>query len=250
VDAQNEANTKNVIKTWSRRSMISPSMIGHTIAVHDGRKHVPVFITDAMIGHKLGEFAPTRTFRGHVKDDRRQLVANTQDALVARAVLRDIRHTPQKARRVVDLVRGMRADEALNVLKFAPQAAGSDVYTLLNSAIANAKQQNPAIRDASELWVVEALVDEGRTMKRFRPRAQGRGFRILKRSSHITVAVSDSKATSKSLSRTSSKAQTRNPKRSEKAPLAAQRLNHQQRRERPTNGSKSKPTRLPPRHHN
>ncbi len=115
------------------------------------------------------------------------LVPNTQDALIARAVLRDIRHTPQKARRVVDLVRGMRADEALNVLKFAPQAAGSDVYTLLNSAIANAKQQNPAIRDASELWVVEALVDEGRTMKRFRPRAQGRGFRILKRSSHISV---------------------------------------------------------------
>lgn len=79
---------------------------------------------------------------------------NTQDALVARAVLRDIRHTPQKARRVVDLVRGMRADEALNVLKFAPQAAGSDVYTLLNSAIANAKQQNPAIRDASSIALV------------------------------------------------------------------------------------------------
>jgi large subunit ribosomal protein L22 len=149
-----------------------------------------------------------------------QLVPNTQDALVARAVLRDIRHTPQKARRVVDLVRGMRADEALNVLKFAPQAAGSDVFTLLNSAIANAKQQNPAIRDASELWVVEALVDEGRTMKRFRPRAQGRGFRILKRSSHISVAVSDTKSTSKSLSRTSSRAQTRNPKRSDKSPLA------------------------------
>jgi small subunit ribosomal protein S19 len=71
VDAQNEASTKNVIKTWSRRSMIIPSMIGHTIAVHDGRKHVPVFVTDAMIGHKLGEFSPTRTFRGHVKDDRR-----------------------------------------------------------------------------------------------------------------------------------------------------------------------------------
>jgi small subunit ribosomal protein S19 len=71
VDAQNEVSTKNVIKTWSRRSMIIPSMIGHTIAVHDGRKHVPVFVTDAMIGHKLGEFSPTRTFRGHVKDDRR-----------------------------------------------------------------------------------------------------------------------------------------------------------------------------------
>ena len=55
----------------ARRSMIIPSMIGHTIAVHDGRKHVPVFITDAMVGHKLGEFAPTRTYRGHVKEDRK-----------------------------------------------------------------------------------------------------------------------------------------------------------------------------------
>ena len=71
VDAQNDKGTKNVIKTWSRRSMIVPAMLGHTIAVHDGRKHVPVFVTEAMVGHKLGEFAPTRTFRGHVKDDRR-----------------------------------------------------------------------------------------------------------------------------------------------------------------------------------
>jgi large subunit ribosomal protein L22 len=127
-------------------------------------------------------------------------VANTQEnSLIARAVLRDIRHTPQKARRIVDLIRGQRADDALNILKFAPQAAGQDVYTLLNSAVANAKAKNPAIRDASELWVVEALVDEGRTMKRFRPRAQGRGFRILKRSSHISVAVSDVKASSKTL---------------------------------------------------
>ncbi|HEY3292918.1 MAG TPA: 50S ribosomal protein L22 [Candidatus Nanopelagicaceae bacterium] len=112
---------------------------------------------------------------------------------MARAVLRDIRHTPQKARRVINLVRGMKADQALAVLKFAPQAAGQDIYTLLNSAVANAKQKNPAIRDASELWVIEATVDEGATMKRFRPRAQGRGFRILKRTSHITVVVSDIK---------------------------------------------------------
>lgn len=71
VDRQNEAGTRNVIKTWSRRSMIVPAMLGHTIAVHDGRKHVPVFITENMIGAKLGEFAPTRTFRGHVKEDRK-----------------------------------------------------------------------------------------------------------------------------------------------------------------------------------
>ena len=71
VDAQNERNSKNVIKTWSRRSTIIPEMLGHTIAVHDGRKHVPVFITEAMVGHKLGEFAMTRMFRGHEKDDRK-----------------------------------------------------------------------------------------------------------------------------------------------------------------------------------
>ena len=71
VDAENEKGTHNVIKTWSRRSMIVPDMIGHTIAVHDGRKHVPVFVTDSMVGHKLGEFAPTRTYRGHVKEDRK-----------------------------------------------------------------------------------------------------------------------------------------------------------------------------------
>ena len=71
VDAQNDAGTKQVIKTWSRRSTILPDFIGHTFAVHDGRKHVPVFVTEAMVGHKLGEFAPTRTFRGHVKDDKK-----------------------------------------------------------------------------------------------------------------------------------------------------------------------------------
>ncbi|MDO5040941.1 MAG: 30S ribosomal protein S19 [Peptoniphilus sp.] len=65
VDALNEKNEKKVIKTWSRRSTIFPEMISHTIAVHDGRKHVPIYITEDMVGHKLGEFVPTRTFRGH-----------------------------------------------------------------------------------------------------------------------------------------------------------------------------------------
>ena len=68
VEVQNANNTKDVIKTWSRRSTIFPEMIGHTIAVHDGRKHVPVFISEDMVGHKLGEFALTRSYRGHGKD--------------------------------------------------------------------------------------------------------------------------------------------------------------------------------------
>ncbi len=66
--AMNEANEKKVIKTWSRPSTIFPQMVGHTIAVHDGRKHVPVYITEDMVGHKLGEFAPTRTYKGHAAD--------------------------------------------------------------------------------------------------------------------------------------------------------------------------------------
>ena len=64
----NEAGQKNMVKTWSRSSTIFPEMVGHTIAVHDGRKHVPVFVSEQMVGHKLGEFAPTRTFRGHSGD--------------------------------------------------------------------------------------------------------------------------------------------------------------------------------------
>ena len=71
VDEANEKDSKNVIKTWSRRSMITPDFIGLTFAVHDGRRHVPVYVTEAMVGHKLGEFAPTRTFKGHVKDDKK-----------------------------------------------------------------------------------------------------------------------------------------------------------------------------------
>lgn len=65
IRAMNDSGRKEVIKTWSRRSTIFPEMVGHTIAVHDGRKHVPIYITEDMVGHKLGEFAPTRIFRGH-----------------------------------------------------------------------------------------------------------------------------------------------------------------------------------------
>lgn len=71
VEKLNDDNKKQVIKTWSRRSTIFPVFVGHTIAVYDGRKHVPVYITEDMVGHKLGEFAPTRTFKGHAGDDKK-----------------------------------------------------------------------------------------------------------------------------------------------------------------------------------
>jgi large subunit ribosomal protein L22 len=111
----------------------------------------------------------------------------------ARAKARYVRVTPRKARRVVDLIRGLPAEQAKAVLAFAPQSASDSVGKVLASAIANAEYAGRA--EASSLLVSRAWVDEGPTMKRFRPRAQGRGFRINKRTSHITVVVSDDGAT-------------------------------------------------------
>ena len=73
IEAMNESGNKQMVKTWSRASVIFPDMVGHTIAVHDGRKHVPVFISESMVGHKLGEFAPTRLFRGHAGGDKAKM---------------------------------------------------------------------------------------------------------------------------------------------------------------------------------
>ena len=71
IETLNAANDRKVVKTWSRSSMILPSFVGHNVAVHDGRKHIPVYITEDMVGHKLGEFAPTRTFKGHAGEERK-----------------------------------------------------------------------------------------------------------------------------------------------------------------------------------
>ena len=72
IEAMNSSGNKTMVKTWSRASTIFPEMVGHTIAVHDGRKHVPVFVSESMVGHKLGEFAPTRTYRGHADTGKRR----------------------------------------------------------------------------------------------------------------------------------------------------------------------------------
>ena len=110
------------------------------------------------------------------------------------AKVRNIRITPQKARRVVALIKGKQAQEALAILKFAPQAASEPIFKLVASAIANArvKADNENLRlNEDELVIARAFVDEGATLKRFRPRAQGRAFRINKRTSHITIVVAE-----------------------------------------------------------
>jgi large subunit ribosomal protein L22 len=107
----------------------------------------------------------------------------------ARAQARYVRVTPMKARRVVDLIRGMKADEAAAILRFTPQAAAEPVRKVLESAMANAENNDGLATD--DLYVAAAYVDDGPTMKRFRPRAQGRAYRINKRTSHITVVVEE-----------------------------------------------------------
>ena len=108
------------------------------------------------------------------------------------ARVRHIRVTPTKARRVVNMIRGKQAMEALAILKFAPQGASDPVYKLVESAMANARVKAEAMNsylDDQDLFVTTAYVDEGATLKRFQPRAQGRAFQILKRTSHITIVL-------------------------------------------------------------
>lgn len=132
--------------------------------------------------------------------------AETDPRAVARA--RFVRVAPMKARRVVELIKGRSASEALAVLRFAPQTASGPVSKVLASAMANA--ENNQSLDPDTLWVHRAYVDEGPTLKRFRPRAQGRAYRIRKRTSHITVEVeSRPKAAGKSRKSSSQKGSAR-----------------------------------------
>jgi large subunit ribosomal protein L22 len=113
------------------------------------------------------------------------------------ARVRHIRVTPQKARRVVALIKGKQAQEALAILKFAPQAASEPIYKLVAAGIANARvkaDKDGEYLDEQDLYVANAYVDEGTTLKRFRPRAQGRAFQIKKRTSHITIVLSTPEA--------------------------------------------------------
>ncbi len=131
------------------------------------------------------------TERRRVSARRESLLGEAPGAF---AVARVVRVTPMKARRVVDMVRGSNVDDALATLRFAPQAAAQDVYKVLESAVSNATTGEGLERGT--LVVSKAMVDEGPTLKRFRPRAQGRATRILKRTSHITLVVQPADADS------------------------------------------------------
>src|SRR5690625_3495150 len=182
VDAAIEGKDKRPIRTWSRRSTILPEFIGLTIAVHNGRQHVPVYINENMVGHKLGEFALTRTFRGHVADRR-----SRRSAMETQAIIRGVPSSAQKARLGADMIRGKSVESAINILTFTPKKAAGLVKKALESAIANAEHNDGA--DIDELRVTTIYVDKGQSLKRFEARAKGRGNRIEKQTCHIVVKV-------------------------------------------------------------
>ena len=145
---------RSVIKTWSRRSTIIPEMVGHTIAVHDGRKHVPVYITESMVGHKLGEFSPTRTFRFHAGQEKRRARAmtigpKTNERPGTRAEAKYIRMSASKAREVLDLIRGRDVARGRPDLAVLPSAIRrSPIRKCLASAVANAEHNDSQARRA------------------------------------------------------------------------------------------------------
>ena len=185
VDELNKTGEKKVLKTWSRASTIFPSFVGHTIAVHDGRRHVPVYVTEDMVGHKLGEFAPTRTFRGHAGSKTKEGGPDME----ATAKAKYIRISPRKVQIVCELVKGKDTKYAEAILRNTPKAASEPLLKLLKSACANA--ENNYEMDPDNLVITECIATAGPILKRGQPRAHGRMYRINKRTSHITLTVAE-----------------------------------------------------------
>jgi small subunit ribosomal protein S19 len=143
ITRMNESGSKQMIRTWSRTSTIFPEMVGHTIAVHDGRKHVPVFISEQMVGHKLGEFAPTRDVPRPLRrpqDGGQEDLVSTVETQGVRAVAKWVRMSPRKARLVAEHIRGRSVPEARTVLAFTQRAAAREIEKVLRSAVANAER--------------------------------------------------------------------------------------------------------------
>src|SRR6185436_18765753 len=176
IESMNKRFEKKVVKTWSRRSTVTPDMVGHTLAVHNGKKFIPVYLTENMVGHKLGEFAPTRAFKGHTtKADKAASVAPSA----------------QKAGLVLDLIRGRDVNAALATLQFARKGIARDIEKVLRSAIANAQQKEGFGGDVERLYVAACYANQGPSQKRIRPAPMGRAFRVVKRTAHLTVAVTE-----------------------------------------------------------
>ena len=194
VEAARAAKDKRPIKTWSRRSTVLPDFVGLTIAVHNGKQHMPVYVTENMVGHKLGEFALTRTFKGHAADKKAAAPRRSRRATMeTTASVRGVRLSAQKGRLVADLIRGKPVDKALNILAFTPKKARRNHQ---EGARIGDRQRRAQQRRRHRR--VEGRADPRRARARCcaasTARAKGRGTRIMKPTCHIFVTVGDGKS--------------------------------------------------------
>ena len=190
IEGMNRVNEKKVIKTWSRRSTVVPEMVGHTMAVHNGKKFIPVYVTENMVGHKLGEFAPTRVFKGHTTKTEKAAAAPAP-AVEAQATARGVRTSAQKAGLVCSLIRGKSVNQAVATLQFTPKTIARELAKVLRSAVANIQQADGFGGDVERVYVSACYANQGQSMKRVRPAPMGRAYRVVKRTAHLTVKVSE-----------------------------------------------------------
>ena len=195
VEEANETKSRKVIKTWSRRSTVLPDMVGLTFAVHNGKKFIPVFVTENMVGHKLGEFSPTRTFFSHSGDRKTKVKTPPPRSrpeggrMEARAIAKYLRISPRKARLNADLIRGRGWRRPSISSPILPRPAPDCVSKVVQSALANARQDKSI--DVDTLFVKTIFVNQGPTLKRWQPKPMGRAGRIRKRTCHVTVVLSE-----------------------------------------------------------
>ncbi|KAL8143525.1 hypothetical protein V2J09_016557 [Rumex salicifolius] len=169
---------------------------GHTIAIHNGREHLPVYIIDRMVGHKLGEFAPTLNFWGHAKNDnrsRRKKNSLTEVSALGQYIPMSI----HKARRVIDQIRGRSNKETLMIFELMRYRACYSIFKLIHSTIANAKHNKGFEKEDLILW--KADVNKGTTRKKLKPRARGRSYLIKRPTCHINIIYPTLKKTYETL---------------------------------------------------
>jgi large subunit ribosomal protein L22 len=203
VDKYKDDPKKIPIKTWSRKSTILPDFVGVAFQIYNGKKFIPITVSEDMVGHKLGEFAPTRTFFGHTPADKKAKPAEKKIIMgkkkkidknndkTVKSINNGIRSSVRKINPILKSIVGKKVDVAIRDLQFSEKRVTRDIRKTISSAVANA--ENNFQYDIDNLIVKEAYCGKKIVMKRFRPRAKGRAAPILKPWSTVTIILSEAK---------------------------------------------------------
>ena len=182
---KNDPNRKP-IKTWSRKSTIIPDFVGFSFLIYNGKKFIPITVSEDMVGHKFGEFAPTRQFFGHTPANKKY---KKIDIKTVKSVNKNVRSSVRKLKPILKSIVGKKVDVAMRDLTFSEKRISKDVKKTISSAVANA--ENNYQYDIDNLIVKEAYCGKQIIMKRFRARAKGRAAEIMKPYSNVTIILTE-----------------------------------------------------------